>query len=113
MVTIKISLGAVTQTGINLALNFYHNLTFCISDAILQNVLQDLANGFDAVNLMLSWRVKSAGLNNESDLARTYFDNPNSSVVPLYKAELVLGLLPAIARRRYKVTPSLIGWVQI
>ena len=29
-----------------------------------------------------------------------------------YKPGLILGLHPANERRRYKVTPSLIGWVQ-
>ena len=29
-----------------------------------------------------------------------------------YSSELTLGLRPANERRRYKVTPSLIGWVQ-
>ena len=30
----------------------------------------------------------------------------------LTQAGLILGLRPANERRRYKVTPSLIGWVQ-
>ena len=32
--------------------------------------------------------------------------------VPVSYAELILGLCPANERRRYKVTPSLIGWAQ-
>ena len=30
----------------------------------------------------------------------------------IYNAGLILGLPPANERRRYKVTPSLIGWAQ-
>ena len=30
----------------------------------------------------------------------------------IHTSELILGLLPANERRRYKVTPSHIGWVQ-
>ena len=31
---------------------------------------------------------------------------------PSYITKLILGLHPANKRRRYKVTPSLIGWAQ-
>ena len=34
------------------------------------------------------------------------------STVGIIITGLILGLFPAIERRRYKVTPSLIGWAQ-
>ena len=45
------------------------------------------------------------------DLKNSYTDlcPPDNSITP---AGLILGLRPANERRRYKLTPSLIGWVQ-
>ena len=41
------------------------------------------------------------------------FSGANEANAPEHGSGLILGLRQANARLRYKVTPSLIGWVQI
>ena len=51
----------------------------------------------------------------QKKLVTVYFitsDNKLGNCIDYYVTGLILGLRPANGRRRYKVTPSLIGWAQ-
>ena len=58
----------------------------------------------------LPWQVNMMGALSFSNLIHFFFKLIVTST--LCVAELILGLRPANEKRRYKVTPSLIGWAQ-
>ena len=78
------------------------------SDKFINNVLSNCDHGHNMANPLLDNRI----LTNDEMGYCPVLDFSGYSLWYCRDVGLILGLRPANERRRYKVTPSLIGWAQ-